>query len=218
MDIKELIKALTIKEDFISVEAKQDNTWGDIVRRELAKLGLHINPNEKDFTLPIADLIDFADAIYQMGFEDGANSEMKESVNETTREDYRAMSLNLAKKVAKNAPKAEKQAPAAFEVYAGPYSYHILLPYNYTDRERRNAEEYARLMGIPYDEIRISAFVGNKKDYADEDAVIIYPSGRVSDLKGNTIKLESAQKNEDSYVESIKEQYIEFPQWSNEEL
>lgn len=135
-----------------------------------------------------------------------------ESYNEANKystEEYRAMSLNLAKKVAKNAPKAEKQAPAAFEVYAGPYSYHILLPYNYTDRERRNAEEYARLMGIPYDEIHISAFVGNKKDYADEDAVIIYPSGRVSDLKGNTIKIESTQKNEDSYVESIKEDNID---------
>jgi hypothetical protein len=83
MDIKELIEALTIKEDHINIEAKQDSTWGGIVRRELAKLGLHINPNEKDFTLPVADLIDFADAIYQMGFEDGANSEMKESVNET---------------------------------------------------------------------------------------------------------------------------------------
>ena len=97
MDIKELIEALTIKEDHINIEAKQDSTWGGIVRRELAKLGLHINPNEKDFTLPVADLIDFADAIYQMGFEDGANSEMKESVNETM-ERYLSVEPNEAHK------------------------------------------------------------------------------------------------------------------------
>lgn len=73
MKMQELLQKLTISEDMDLNMSKYmpDNALEELVKKALAKTG---TPYNEIIEMPKENLLDFANIMYEWGYEDGANS------------------------------------------------------------------------------------------------------------------------------------------------
>lgn len=78
MKLNELLKQLN--ELDLQMKEPDGNPLEELVKKALAKTG---TPYNEIIEMPKENLLDFANIMYEYGYEDGANSEMHESLTET---------------------------------------------------------------------------------------------------------------------------------------
>lgn len=78
MKLNELLKQLN--EIDLQMKEPDVNPLEELVKKALAKTG---TPYNEIIEMPKENLLDFANIMYEYGYEDGANSEMQESLTET---------------------------------------------------------------------------------------------------------------------------------------
>lgn len=78
MKLNELLKQLN--ELDLQMKEPDGNPLEELVKKALAKTG---TPYNEVIEMPKENLLDFANIMYEYGYEDGANSEMQESLTET---------------------------------------------------------------------------------------------------------------------------------------